>query len=561
MRARAPRGTGANVAIIGRSGSSVPRPFSESESQAHATISSSAGSRPAASAPARTSATRSARRIPAASPSASRRRRSRRRAEGARSRSPRRGSADRRRRGVKRSEHSSPHAYGPSLRRPSRRAAAPRTIATAARVRSTTSVASSPSHSTIEVVCRPSPSAARPPERRSSVARCVAISDGSVVYGFVPSVPTTTRSVALGDRGLDRPRVRHERVVRHPHLVDTRPLGGDREIDDLARRAEVLDEPNADLHRARRYRRRPLRKLRVRMDRAETDTSADLTPDLTPGLSVRDEFAIFEHTTYANSCSQGALANRVRAAAEEWLAGWDENGAEWEFWVERNEAARAAFAGLLHAEPDDVAVTTSVSQGVSALVSALDLSGERNRIVISEYEFPTVGPDRARPGAARRRGRPRSARARRPHPSGALCRRRRRADGARVLHGRVVPVGPSPRRERDRRGRACARCSRSRRQLPGDRRGRGRRAHARRRRRDRGHGQVPARLGRPRLHVAPARAPLRAPTDPDGLVRRRGHLRDVDRRLLAARHRATLRQRNAAGAVALPRRGGDGARR
>ena len=108
-------------------------------------------------------------------------------------------------------------------------------------------------------------------------------------------------------------------------------------------------------------------------------------------MSVRAEFPIFEHTTYANSCSQGALANRVRAAAEEWLAGWDSNGAEWEFWVERNEAARAAFAGLLHAEPDDVAVTTSVSQGVSALVSALDLSGERNRIVISEYEFPTVG--------------------------------------------------------------------------------------------------------------------------------------------------------------------------
>jgi selenocysteine lyase/cysteine desulfurase len=124
---------------------------------------------------------------------------------------------------------------------------------------------------------------------------------------------------------------------------------------------------------------------------AAEDTSRGPVPDLTPGLSVRDEFPIFEHTTYANSCSQGALANRVRAAAEEWLDGWDANGAEWEFWVERNEAARAAFAGLLHAEPDDVAVTTSVSQGVSALVSALDLSGERNRIVISEYEFPTVG--------------------------------------------------------------------------------------------------------------------------------------------------------------------------
>ena len=116
-----------------------------------------------------------------------------------------------------------------------------------------------------------------------------------------------------------------------------------------------------------------------------------MSPQLTPGVSVRAEFPIFEHAIYANSCSQGALSNRVRAAAEEWLAGWDENGAEWEYWVERNEAARAAFAGLVHAESDDVAVTTSVSQGVSALVSALDLSGERNRIVISDYEFPTVG--------------------------------------------------------------------------------------------------------------------------------------------------------------------------
>ena len=116
-----------------------------------------------------------------------------------------------------------------------------------------------------------------------------------------------------------------------------------------------------------------------------------LTPGLTPGMSVRGDFPIFEHTTYANSCSQGALSLRVRAAAEEWLEGWDSNGAEWEFWVERSEAARAGFANLVHASADDVAVTTSVSQGVSALVSSLDLSGERNRIVISEYEFPTVG--------------------------------------------------------------------------------------------------------------------------------------------------------------------------
>ena len=110
------------------------------------------------------------------------------------------------------------------------------------------------------------------------------------------------------------------------------------------------------------------------------------------GAAIRGEFPIFEHTTYLNSCSQGALSHRVRAAYEEYLTGWDENGAEWEFWVERAEAARAGFAELLHGAADEVAVTTSVSQGVSGIVSALPLErGGRNRIVISEYEFPTVG--------------------------------------------------------------------------------------------------------------------------------------------------------------------------
>ncbi len=110
--------------------------------------------------------------------------------------------------------------------------------------------------------------------------------------------------------------------------------------------------------------------------------------DLTP---FRTRFPIFEHTTYANSCSQGALSVDVRNAYETYLAGWDEHGAEWEHWVERAEAARTAFARLVGADVDEIAVTTSVSQAVSALVSALPLERDRNRIVISEFEFPTVG--------------------------------------------------------------------------------------------------------------------------------------------------------------------------
>jgi selenocysteine lyase/cysteine desulfurase len=110
-----------------------------------------------------------------------------------------------------------------------------------------------------------------------------------------------------------------------------------------------------------------------------------------PGDDVRARFPIFEHTTYANSCSQGALSVDVRDAYEEYLDGWDAHGAEWEHWVERAETARAAFARLVGATAAEVAVTTSVSQAVSGLVSALPLERSRNRIVISEFEFPTVG--------------------------------------------------------------------------------------------------------------------------------------------------------------------------
>jgi selenocysteine lyase/cysteine desulfurase len=107
--------------------------------------------------------------------------------------------------------------------------------------------------------------------------------------------------------------------------------------------------------------------------------------------SFRARFPIFEHTTYMNSCSQGALSTDVRQAYADYLAGWDEHGAEWEHWVERAETVRAAFARLVGAEPDEIAVTTSVSNAVSALASALPLTPGRARIVISEFEFPAIG--------------------------------------------------------------------------------------------------------------------------------------------------------------------------
>ncbi|MCL4302365.1 MAG: aminotransferase class V-fold PLP-dependent enzyme [Anaerolineae bacterium] len=108
-------------------------------------------------------------------------------------------------------------------------------------------------------------------------------------------------------------------------------------------------------------------------------------------MSIRDRFPILQKKVYLNSCSQGALSLDVKQAYETYLDDWDEKGSPWEVWMERGEAARQAFAGLIHAGPDEVAVCTSVSAGVSALASALDFSGERNKVVVSDFEFPTIG--------------------------------------------------------------------------------------------------------------------------------------------------------------------------
>lgn len=80
----------------------------------------------------------------------------------------------------------------------------------------------------------------------------------------------------------------------------------------------------------------------------------------------------------------------MRAAYDDYLDGWDDRGAPWEYWVERAETARATFARVVNARPDDVAVTTSVSAGVSAFASAIDFA-QRPKVVISDYEFPTIG--------------------------------------------------------------------------------------------------------------------------------------------------------------------------
>jgi selenocysteine lyase/cysteine desulfurase len=91
-----------------------------------------------------------------------------------------------------------------------------------------------------------------------------------------------------------------------------------------------------------------------------------------------------------NNCSQAPQTDITRAAAERYLESWNTSGMDWDTWMEEVGLAKAEFATLIGATADDIAVFSSVSEAASAVASALDFSGQRTKLVVSEAEFPTV---------------------------------------------------------------------------------------------------------------------------------------------------------------------------
>lgn len=105
--------------------------------------------------------------------------------------------------------------------------------------------------------------------------------------------------------------------------------------------------------------------------------------------ALRRRFPVLERKTYLNSGSYCALADSVREAFGSYMDDRLAVGANWDVWIAKNEAVRAAMARVLRVTPDEIAVTASASAGINALASALDFSGPRRKVVISDFEFPT----------------------------------------------------------------------------------------------------------------------------------------------------------------------------
>jgi len=114
-----------------------------------------------------------------------------------------------------------------------------------------------------------------------------------------------------------------------------------------------------------------------------------------PLVDYRDEFEAVRRKAYLISASLGPVGDRSRASLDGYMRAWAEKGAPDHVWFEDIFPAMArlkrSFAGLAGCDPDEVALTTNISIALSTVASCLDLSRPRNRVVLSELDFPTDG--------------------------------------------------------------------------------------------------------------------------------------------------------------------------
>jgi len=105
---------------------------------------------------------------------------------------------------------------------------------------------------------------------------------------------------------------------------------------------------------------------------------------------IRQQFPILANKAYFNACSYGPISLQVKAAIEQYIQIRVEEGARWDIYCEKLESVRELVARLLQCPSDDVSISTSVSESLNNLMTALNFDGARNKIVVTDFDFPTT---------------------------------------------------------------------------------------------------------------------------------------------------------------------------
>jgi kynureninase len=109
----------------------------------------------------------------------------------------------------------------------------------------------------------------------------------------------------------------------------------------------------------------------------------------------RDEFPVVQRKSYLISASLGPVSERTKRHLSEYVESWESIGAPEPFWFDRifpriGEVKRL-YGRMIGAEQSELAITTNVTMALSSVLSCLDFAGDRNRIVLTELDFPTDG--------------------------------------------------------------------------------------------------------------------------------------------------------------------------
>ena len=109
--------------------------------------------------------------------------------------------------------------------------------------------------------------------------------------------------------------------------------------------------------------------------------------------ALRAEFPLLDRCIYFNACSLGPLPRRGRAALAKYAQDWDEQGTPVWFstWLPLLERFRGRVAELLRAPAGSTAIAPSVSVALTTLANGLPLPKGRDKVLIGELDFPTVG--------------------------------------------------------------------------------------------------------------------------------------------------------------------------
>lgn len=85
------------------------------------------------------------------------------------------------------------------------------------------------------------------------------------------------------------------------------------------------------------------------------------------------------------------MADTVQRAFHQYCEDRLSKGADWAGWMQKEADVRDRLARLFNVKTTELALTGCASAGLNALASALSFDGDRDTVVVSDFDFPTSG--------------------------------------------------------------------------------------------------------------------------------------------------------------------------